>query len=177
MDKTLTLNKAQRGARADLCPSCGQPTDPGRCREVGKGWFCWQNGLLDGSTNVLAIQAAFNSAVSSDPRVIAAQSQVDRLTVEAERATAEWRNAWMAPNRARNLRLTSKRDVVVNGGAQLLEWTPAGVPSEGDIRHMDELVNQAETMRAEAELQLLRARRTLADAMTRARQRVVAQGL
>jgi hypothetical protein len=172
MDKTAVLNKAT-SRNAQLCPSCGQPVSPSRCREVsGKGWFCWQNGLLDGSTNVLQIQARFRLAVSEDPSVIAAQSLVDRLNTEAERATAEWRRAWFAADRARTLRLTSKRDVVTNGGAQLAEWTPRGVPSEAEIRQLDELTAQAETMRQEAELQLTRARRTLGDATTRARQRV-----
>jgi hypothetical protein len=187
MDKTAVLDKSGVrgvcGTRADLCPSCGQPMAPGRCRELpgrgqdgGSALFCWVNGLLDGSTNVLKIQAAFTLAVSQDPRVVAAQSQVDRLTAEAERATTEWQRAWIKAHNARNRRLALKKDVAINGGAQLLEWTPAGVPTPADIAHLDELATQADTLRQEADWQVTKARRLLDDAMTRARQRVVAQG-
>jgi hypothetical protein len=128
------------------CPYCGQTPTPSRCRQVPAGWFCWQYGLQDGSSNLLLQRAVTTAAIDNDPDVLKAEAKLATLQPEVDAVTADWERAVTAHRRAAHKRMRV-HSVVSGDYGEMIEMAPQGTPCERQVEQLREMAAQAAMQR------------------------------
>lgn len=156
---------------AKACQYCGRPLSDYGCRPVPMGFWCLMVGLKqDPRTIIGPAPDPLKQIVEETREVKRAAETYERKVAEADKATSAWEQAALAHYRAKQRRYESSRTVLVDGLPA--EWAPPGTPTAGELRQLEAIGDEGNTLRQHAAEQVVKARMALDAARARARRQL-----